>query len=104
MTLKDYLILLVTMILTCGGTLFIGYKLFVKKLQPETIETAQARFEAKIQEQGMAIIIDSLRTAKNQNITKIQKIYIESKREIPLITDPDSLENSVNELDKILTQ
>lgn len=102
MTIKDFFILLVAMLLTSALTLFVGYKYLNNKTEPESIETAEARIQQRMQAQVTAKVIDSLRTAGNQTITKIQKIYIESKKEIPLIMDADSLENSVNELEKTL--
>lgn len=102
MNTKDVLILGFVVILSSSISLFVGYKYLQKEGAPETVEMVKQRFEEQARYERITIILDSLRTADARTVNNIKRIYVNSKKEIPLITDPDSLVKSVNEIDKIL--
>ena len=104
MSTKDILILCFVVILSCSISLFVGYKYLQKNGAPETVEMVKQRIEEKARNERVSFILDSLRSADARTINNIKRIYINSKKEIPIITDPDSLVNSINELDKILSK
>lgn len=104
MSTKDILILCFVVILSCSISLFVGYKYLQKNGAPETVEMVRQRIEEQARNERVSFILDSLRSADARTINNIKRIYINSKKEIPIITDPDSLVNSINELDKILSK
>ncbi|HNG68574.1 MAG TPA: hypothetical protein PLP63_06500 [Saprospiraceae bacterium] len=104
MSTKDILILCFVVILSCSISLFVGYKYLQKNGAPETVEMVKQRIEEQARNERVSFILDSLRSADARTINNIKRIYINSKKEIPIITDPDSLVNSINELDKILSK
>lgn len=104
MSTKDILILGLVVVLSSSISLFVGYKYLQKEGVPETVEMVKQRFEEQARNERINYILDSLRSADARTINNIKRIYINSKKEIPIITDPDSLVNSINELDKILSR
>lgn len=102
MNAKDIIILVCVVLISCSISLFVGYKYIEGKGIPDTVEMARQRFEEQARYERIVIILDSLRTADARTINNIKRIYVNSKKEIPLVTDPDSLVKSINELDKIL--
>ena len=104
MSTKDILILCFVVILSCSISLFVGYKYLQKNGAPETVEMVKQRIEEQARNERVSFILDSLRSADARTINNIKRVYINSKKEIPIITDPDSLVNSINELDKILSK
>lgn len=104
MSTKDILILCFVVILSCSISLFVGYKYLQKNGATETVEMVKQRIEEQARNERVSFILDSLRSADARTINNIKRIYINSKKEIPIITDPDSLVNSINELDKILSK
>lgn len=104
MSTKGILILCFVVILSCSISLFVGYKYLQKNGAPETVEMVRQRIEEQARNERVSFILDSLRYADARTINNIKRIYINSKKEIPIITDPDSLVNSINELDKILSK
>lgn len=108
MSKKDYLvvafIILATTAISCALSLYLGYKYIKTNGAPETIDVARQRFEQKIIVEKMQATLDSIRGQEFKIVNNIRNIYTESKKKVPAISDPDSLVNSVNNLDKILTK
>ncbi len=87
MRLKDYLILIATILVSVAISFYAAYWYFNKEAE----KMEQARDAEKKYLADYMRVIDSLRVAGNATVAKVEKRYYESKKPIPLVMDEASL-------------